>query len=582
MAAHFQIPEHLRRGRRGLESLAGVVLLRDWQPAPSGRWFLEIALAIGSENGDAIPLETRWHVVASSSYPEGTLEIYPSRAGGITTTFHHQSHNSLGDQNCSWRRGNLCLTTPTAGVVRRISQTEPFDTDTRLRWRVERALEWLGLAAARKLAEPGDPYEVPPVPIMGNETVVFNEGPTTFPNWSNSQARFGSFCLKRVPNVDSIRVVTSFSDTAGALILEPSWGRLIQQEAREEVGIWIRLPNEPVLTEWHVPDSWGELDELLAQNGLSMSQVFRDNYGHIRNGSAPVLALGFPIPEIFSGSCVQLHWCFIQMPTIRARREKKKYQRYPDAVFWQRDKTVALTGSIQWIASENWSPETLGSRGRLPEEITGRRVLLIGAGALGASVGELLVRGGSHTVTIVDGDRMSAGNLVRHTLDMRDLGFGKATRLARHLNAVSPHANVEGIDTSFPPIEDEIKSLTKGHSLVIDCTAEDGVVKALDSMTWSANTVFCSFSLSFGAANLYAYFQRHRFDCNQFLSSISRLVAEDMAQHPPEAFSREGVGCWHPIFPARVERVVQAACNAIKFLSEHSELNTDVGSFEVL
>ncbi len=302
MTMHPQIPEPLRRGRRALDSLPSVTLIEDWAQAQSGQWTLEISLDIGAKANKDIPSETRWYVVSSSSYPNGRIEIYPARSGGITTTFLHQSHNSLSrEEDRAWTRGNLCLTHPAAGVLRKMSQSEPMDADTRLRWRIERALEWLELATSGNLSKTGDPYETPPLPTTGTEIVAFNEGADTFPVWNATNTSFGLFRSKLLNPSPAIRIVSSFFDEAGSSILEPSWGRLVREVKQQEVGLWIKLLDEPLIDHWHVPDTWEQLSCLLARKSISLDHVFRDTYRHFRNASAPLMALGFPIPETVSG-----------------------------------------------------------------------------------------------------------------------------------------------------------------------------------------------------------------------------------------------------------------------------------------
>ena len=209
-------------------------------------------------------------------------------------------------------------------------------------------------------------------------------------------------------------------------------------------------------------------------------------------------------------------------------------------------------------------------------------MLLLGAGAFGATLAELLVRGGVQKLAIVDGDVFAAGNLVRHTLDMSDIGHGKATALAQHLNRISPHADVAGFDSRFSADDTKMRSLALDQALIIDCTAEDGVAKALETIKWASDAVLCSFSINYGAERLYAYAQKGRFDFTHFFSVISSLLSDDLEKHGPETFPREGIGCWHPVFPARVERVTQAACKAINFLAERCDVVTQAGFFEVL
>lgn len=582
MTNHSQVPEALRAGRRALEEFAGVTIIRDWTRGTQGSWYIEVAIKLEPLPAGPIPQVTRWFVVAEDHYPNGSLEIFPSKAGGITTTFRHQLHNSDGDHDCPWRRGNMCVTEPTAQARKRGQGLEPLTADARLRWRVERAHEWLEAASNDSLVRPGDPYEVPPVSSSGARWIVFNEDHSTFTLWSRCNAKFGTMVLKLIPQNPTIRVVTRFADNAGKDIFEPSWGSDIAGTSGQEIGVWIRIPNEPVVEQCHVPDNWEDLSQLLDSRGIRLGEVFASAYPYLRNGTAVVLAIGFPIPETLAGALTQMHWFFIQLPIIHPQKERKLKHKLRDCLFWERNRTIRPTGAINWQKSENWSPDQLGSRGQLTASLRKQRILLLGAGALGSSVAEMLVRGGTTTMTILDDDIVRAGNLVRHTLCIGDIGGGKATRLARRLNSVSPHAKVEGADLSFVFGDELIRTIVDKHTLVLDCTADDGVANDLSQFTWTSGTLVVSFALSFEAERLYVYAQRDCFDSSKMFSSIRPNIEEDLVRHPPEKFPREGIGCWHPVFPARIEQVLQAACRAVSFLSENIDSVMASGHFEVL
>jgi predicted ThiF/HesA family dinucleotide-utilizing enzyme len=582
VAGHPQVPEALRIGRRALEDLAGVTLLQDWTRSSHGTWSIELELKMISWLAGPIPQVTRWFVVADYRYPRGSLELFPSKVGGITTTFWHQLHNSNRDDDLPWRRGKICVTEPTARVRNRNEGVEPPTAEARLRWNVKRALEWLDAAASGRLAQPGDPYEVPPVSSPSGPLVVFNEDAATFEAWITSTVRFGTMTLKSVSQNPSIRALTSFADSSAGEITTPLWGFDIEHAPNQETGVWIRIPDEPVIEQWHVPDTWDEISELLNERGINIQEVFASTYPYLRNGSAAVLAIGFPIPEAVAGPTVCIHWFFIQLPTICSRSERKRKHGLRNCLFWERDRTLKLTGEIDWLRSENWSTDQLGSRGQLAAPLRKQRILLLGAGALGSSLAELLVRGGASAMTILDGDKVKAGNLVRHALGVGDIGRGKATQLAKHLNSISPHAKVEGVDLAFSLDNEQLRSLEGKHTLILDCTADDGVANDLAQVAWSSGTVVVSLALSFEAERLYVYAQRDRFDCSQMFSLLSPYIEEDLVQHPLESFPREGIGCWHPVFPARIERVLKAVCLTVSFLSEDLDAVTPSGHFMVL
>jgi hypothetical protein len=573
-----EIPPSLRAGRRALEDISGLTLLQDWTwNTAASRWYLEVALRGEFESHSPVPPVTRWCAVAEKRYPKGRLEIHPSKTAGITTTFRHQMHNSEGNSDHPWRSGNLCVTEPTARVLRDGLGVEPKTAEARLRWRFQRALTWLSDASAGLLGQPQEPYELPDFPVSQGPVMVFNEGASTFLEWQKCPSQFGIMELKELPSNQRIKLVHSFSSPARQVIVESSWGATIAREERSETGIWIRIAREPTVAHWHVADTWDELAPLVKGAGIDLDLVFPQAYAYLPNGKPFVIAIGFSIPELIGGPRNQMHWACIQLPRVFAYRDRKRERPTDGSLFWSRDKTLKLSGRVQWIRSENWSQAQLGVRGQFSPLLKDQRVCLLGAGALGSTLAEMLVRGGVSSWTILDGDLFKAGNLVRHTLSMSDIGRGKASTLAQRLNSLSPHARAEGFDEPFSSDNGEIVTLAKQHSLILDCTADDEVALELERVAWPSDTSIVSLSLSYEATRLYIYAQRGGLTASTMLSSLAPHLKKDLEEHPPEMFPREGIGCWHPIFPARIELVIQAAARAVSFLSEQLEAIDTLG-----
>lgn len=111
--------------------------------------------------------------------------------------------------------------------------------------------------------------------------------------------------------------------------------------------------------------------------------------------------------------------------------------------------------------------------------LRGRRVLVLGAGALGGPVAEACVRAGA-TVTIVDNGRVTPGILVRQPYYDSDIGMYKASRLADRLNRIGQRADVveaiseDAIGAYFatPHVPD--------FDLIVDATANAGVRAAIE------------------------------------------------------------------------------------------------------
>lgn len=110
-----------------------------------------------------------------------------------------------------------------------------------------------------------------------------------------------------------------------------------------------------------------------------------------------------------------------------------------------------------------------GAGDRAVRELARARVLVVGAGGLGAPVLTYLAGSGLGRITIVDHDVVDASNLARQTLfAASDVGRPKAACAAERVCAVDPEVEVVALQQSFRPEH------VDGHDVVVD--AADSVV----------------------------------------------------------------------------------------------------------
>ena len=76
------------------------------------------------------------------------------------------------------------------------------------------------------------------------------------------------------------------------------------------------------------------------------------------------------------------------------------------------------------------------------EGLSGRTVLLVGAGSVGSVAAETLTRAGLGNLIVVDHDVVSAENLSRCSYEAQDVGSAKTLALARRLSQINPALNV--------------------------------------------------------------------------------------------------------------------------------------------
>jgi proteasome lid subunit RPN8/RPN11 len=115
--------------------------------------------------------------------------------------------------------------------------------------------------------------------------------------------------------------------------------------------------------------------------------------------------------------------------------------------------------------------------------LSGRRILVLGCGALGAPISEHCVRAGVRALTIVDNGRVNPGILVRQPYSYADIGYPKAEVLSKRLTAIVPHVMVDcRIGNALETIVDS--SLLPDIDMVIDATADRSVAAKLEHVWW--------------------------------------------------------------------------------------------------
>lgn len=537
------------------------------------KWALPIEIT-SKRQGSRIPGVTAWHVVVDPAYPRGEIKVYPSKVNGITDTFQHQSFNGEGEAELPWRTGKLCLDSSIGFAGRDGNELEPFNATgslSRLSWQVRRATQWLDAATTSTLVTTGDPYELPEYPSTngGVITLAHTEDAHSLELWANLPEIYGLVEMIPLSQKQPNTLLTKrFTKLNGDTVLDCRWGRQIEAE-NVDLGGWLRLPSSPVIQPWKAPATWAELWEACRMLGIDKANPFWRIVNKLRDGSEHLLLIGFPMPRVIGGELVQMHWQPIALPSLshgklqkpgfRERDNKKLHQHF--------DHNTVLRGTqpVNWQKSENWSMESLISRGALPANLCSCRVTLLGCGTLGSSIAELLVRAGLQELVLIDEQSLEAGNLCRHTLLLSDIKAGKASGLAKRLALINPHVRTIAIDDSFPLQKQEHTDLFAKSELIIDCTANDAVLRRLTDIRWDREVAFVSLWLGMHAKRLYLFCAKvDRFPVRLFNSVTQPWLQKERQEYPDIEFPREGIGCWHPVFPARIDDVWMFAGAAIK------------------
>lgn len=113
-----------------------------------------------------------------------------------------------------------------------------------------------------------------------------------------------------------------------------------------------------------------------------------------------------------------------------------------------------------------------------------KKVAVVGNGAIGSYVADLLFRSGVSKLTLIDPEKLRPGNIIRHIAGNQCMGWPKsmavkATLAERGLDTSNVHALDDRVTTAQQAAE-----LFTGHDLVIDATAD---LRATSVLEYAAN-----------------------------------------------------------------------------------------------
>lgn len=555
--------EHLLEARRCVDEFQQIELLTDlkWDEVEC-IWYFSIKICETNKEKSEF-LNSIWYVTIEDVFPEGKIKIFPAVQGGISDTYYHQSNNGLIAKNGLWRLGDVCLKDPLEYVAD--INREPMTPENRIYWNIERLLKWISKAEKNLLVTSEDWFELPDVKECNTSKIIFNEDEISHMQWEDVGAKFGTVKLRFKGNEQYF--VETFLDLKGNVCVENVWGGYVGSKKEDLItGIWVLLDQIPVINMWQAPNTILELKDVLKKNGISWEKDIIPLLNKIRDGKRHPFLIGFPIPDKFYGINRNYHWWSWIVPILSHHNKVYKGFRPGEKGWNLRDSLFLLkkNSQIEWSYSENWNQKQILNRGMFEKKVIQKRYVIIGAGAIGSIVAELLVRSGVWNLMIIDGDILSVGNLSRHTLTIKDTGHCKATVLKTHLESINSHVCVKAVNEYLSHNNLEILN---SYDVIIDCTAKDSVINILSQI--NTEKIIISISVGFKAEKLYfVYYKGKKFNENIFSQRILEMIYKDKKQIDIEELPWEGIGCWNPVFPALGYDMYMAASVAVQLLTK--------------
>lgn len=129
-------------------------------------------------------------------------------------------------------------------------------------------------------------------------------------------------------------------------------------------------------------------------------------------------------------------------------------------------------GSFYALSANRMDMAYLLPRGGVRDTLFGKKVVVIGCGAIGGLIVQELAKAGIMNLLLIDPDILSHNNLYRHLLGMSNIGQYKVDALKNKLEKDLPHVNIMAIPSSFTEAKHRQQQIDfTQYDLVIDATA---------------------------------------------------------------------------------------------------------------
>ena len=214
-------------------------------------------------------------------------------------------------------------------------------------------------------------------------------------------------------------------------------------------------------------------------------------------------------------------------------------------------------------------------------------VAVIGCGALGGMVIQLLAQTGIRRLTLVDGDVLTWQNIGRHVLSGKSVGMNKAVGMKTDILARFPDYAVEAIPERWEQAWKEAPDIFKEHDMIIALSAEwlsDSMLNSLSKQGLDMPPVLFGWVEAHALAG-HAVVVLPEGGCLRCLTDKFGEFQHSVSVLPPEhAIQREAAcGAFYQPFSAAAAAptaamVVKIALDALVGRIEYSEHRTWVGA----
>lgn len=280
----------------------------------------------------------------------------------------------------------------------------------------------------------------------------------------------------------------------------------------------------------------------------------------------------------------RIFWLLMDTNRSCAKYESVKYDLKVHTFNINRLSSFSLSGEYAQYVKEN---DYFG-RGKLTQNLSNKKIAIIGLGAIGSMIAESLVRGGVKQISLWDNDVIEPGNICRTAYTLNDVGESKERALSSKLQSISPFCEVsthggwlqgkyiEGLSKyqdgefygsiNYNSQSEAVKPLSD-YDLIIDCTASNELLHFLSYAVTDKEII--SLCITNHAQDLLCITNK---EGNPY--ELRKLYLSKIEQDTKN-FYVEGTGCYSPTFLATncdIAALVNLAAREINLSMEQNKL----------
>jgi len=341
---------------------------------------------------------------------------------------------------------------------------------------------------------------------------------------------------------------------------------LTQKTSQVKLGLWCYVEDEPIKDlerKRLIVDSWLELQSFLPSKFKSiLYKTLKEKQRKYINRDELFILIGYKIP---TEENYETHWNLIKINLKRNPYKKR-------ALVVDQDSKNFKFNQIVYGRTIKCSYDRFFGRGRLCKELTDSRILIIGIGAIGSCLAEILVRGGSKSLSLDDFDSVETGNLCRANYTLNDINLSKIRSLQQRLRSISPFVNIYSRDLKINLIPSNlIESEFNSHfDIIFDCSTDSEVSYLLGSLRLDCTVI--SLALTNNANYITSVI-------NSSIPNESSILHDVLESNPASFF--EGAGCGYPTFNASYNNVNTVLNCAISQIDQTYKSEQTLNSFYI-